>query len=70
MKTVIAVKIREEWAQAELTLEVAKGILNHDKAFEEIMIIDNGKLKRLIRSVDATSKPSLDNDASLPSKPQ
>jgi len=57
MKSVIAMKIRGEWTQAELTEEVARGMLKHDTAFEEIMFIENGKLKRLVRpeSVDASS---------------
>lgn len=49
MKIVIAVKIRSVWTQAELTPEVAIGILNHDTAFEEILMIENGKLKRIVR---------------------
>lgn len=72
MKVIIAMKIRGEWAQAELTMEVAEGILKHDKAFEEIMFIEDGKLKRLIRpetsGVNHEARP--DNPALPQNTPQ
>lgn len=72
MKSVIAMKIRGKWQQAELTIEVAQGILKHDTAFEEIMFIEKGELKKLVRPATADASPESppDNPASPQSTPQ
>ena len=73
MNNVIAMKLRGVWAQTELTEEVACSILKHDTAFEEILIIKDGKLKRLVRSEpDGGENPEAlpDNPASPQNTPQ
>lgn len=71
MKSVIAMKIRGQWQQAELTIEVARGILKHDTAFEEIMFIENGELKKLVKPepVESSESPPETTEAQ-PSTPQ
>ncbi len=61
MRTVIAVKHKGYWTQAEMNYEEAQVLLRHDTNFEEFMCIVDGKLMR-------TSRPSTD-DAETPEAP-
>lgn len=67
MKIVIAMKLRGYWTQTELKYDIAEGIMKHDNAFEEILLIENGKLKRMIRPI---AEPSLAEHHDNPEVPQ
>lgn len=49
IKQIIAMKHKGGWTQAELSYEEAQTLLKHDTAFEEALMIDGGKLKRIVR---------------------
>ena len=67
MKIVIAMKVRGQWTQAELTFKDAQVLLRHDTAFDEIMTIDNGKLIRILKQ---SAEPSPEVHPDNPEVPQ
>lgn len=72
MKTVIAMKLKGVWVQAELGFDEAESCLKHDKTFEEFAAIVDGELKRYVKPATADASPESppDNPASPQSTPQ
>lgn len=72
MRTVIAMKLKGVWVQAELRYEEAESCLRHDKTFEEFTAIVDGELKRYVKPATADASPESppDNLASPQSTPR